>query len=251
MPDLTPRQAVEVFHLVFLAHLSRKLDKKLFALKGGCNLRFFHKSVRYSEDMDLDVETVGVDTLRKNVRALLESTPLRLVLEPRGLAVTGVSEPKQTATTQRWKLGLRVPGESAPVRTKIEFSRRGLGAGKVFGPVDPELVRRYGLGPTLLPHYDADAALAQKIGALAGRAETQARDVFDLNLLLDAGASLTGRRPRGLREARERALDLTFADFKGQVWAFLDPGHQELYATKRSWEEMVLRVVTALGGEAA
>lgn len=47
---LTARQAVEFFHLVFLrALVSRGEDKALFALKGGCNLRFFFGSVRYSE----------------------------------------------------------------------------------------------------------------------------------------------------------------------------------------------------------
>jgi hypothetical protein len=25
------------------------VDKALFALKGGCNLRFYHRSIRYSE----------------------------------------------------------------------------------------------------------------------------------------------------------------------------------------------------------
>ena len=29
------------------------VDKSLFALKGGCNLRFFLKSIRYSENIDL------------------------------------------------------------------------------------------------------------------------------------------------------------------------------------------------------
>jgi hypothetical protein len=44
------RQHVEFFHLVFLrALVARGEDKGLFALKGGSNLRFFFRSVRYSE----------------------------------------------------------------------------------------------------------------------------------------------------------------------------------------------------------
>ncbi len=51
-------QYTEQFHLLFLSLLGRKIDKRFYALKGGCNLRFFLESFRYSEDMDLDVETV-------------------------------------------------------------------------------------------------------------------------------------------------------------------------------------------------
>lgn len=53
---LTARQAVEVFHLIFLRALVAKgEDKSLIALKGGCNLRFYFGSIRYSEDIDFDV----------------------------------------------------------------------------------------------------------------------------------------------------------------------------------------------------
>ena len=42
------RQAIEIFHLLFMAQLGRRVDKSLFALKGGCNLRFFLRSIRHS-----------------------------------------------------------------------------------------------------------------------------------------------------------------------------------------------------------
>ena len=74
MNGMTDRQSVEVFHLLFLAQLGQKLDKKRFALKGGCNLRFFLRSPRYSEDMDLDVQVEPVDTLREKVGGILRST---------------------------------------------------------------------------------------------------------------------------------------------------------------------------------
>jgi len=40
------KQVVEQFHLVFLTLLGRALDKRLYAIKGGCNLRFYFKSFR-------------------------------------------------------------------------------------------------------------------------------------------------------------------------------------------------------------
>ena len=64
-------QAVERFHLVFLAQLGTRMDKKLYALKGGCNLRFFWKSIRYSKDIDFDVHTIAKETLRNNIRKIL------------------------------------------------------------------------------------------------------------------------------------------------------------------------------------
>jgi hypothetical protein len=44
--------------------------------------------------------------------------------------------------------------------------------------------RQHALTPFLATHYESSAAIAQKIEALAARAEPQARAVFDLNLLL-------------------------------------------------------------------
>ena len=73
----TDRQAIEIFHLLFLRSFSARVDKALFALKGGCNLRFYHRSVRYSEDMDLDIRTMAVGTLRSNVEAVVCTSSTR------------------------------------------------------------------------------------------------------------------------------------------------------------------------------
>lgn len=35
---------VELFHLLFLDVFGRKVDKRFYAVKGGCNLRFFLKA---------------------------------------------------------------------------------------------------------------------------------------------------------------------------------------------------------------
>jgi hypothetical protein len=45
---LHPIAWVEQFHLLFLDQLGRKLDKRNYALKGGCNLRFYLRSIRYA-----------------------------------------------------------------------------------------------------------------------------------------------------------------------------------------------------------
>src|SRR5438034_6483313 len=103
-PDLLHIQAVEQFHLLFLVQLGARIDKKLYSLKGGCNLRFFWKSIRYSQDIDFDVHTIDRETLRKNVNRILKDTGFRRILTPHKIEILQFSEPKQTDTTQRWKV---------------------------------------------------------------------------------------------------------------------------------------------------
>ncbi len=251
MDTWQPAQSIEQFHLLFLSQISRRVDKRALVVKGGCNLRFFLKSIRYSEDMDLDVGDLDTRLLRDRVREVLASRPFRQILEARGIEVEHVTEHKQTDTTQRWKLGLRAPGTAVPLPTKIEFSRRGLDEGIAFGSVDPGVARTYQLPPLMLSHYGAAAAMRQKVGALAGRRETQARDVFDVHHLLASGtgaAGLEGFDTRILVRASANALSVDFRMFKSQVLAYLFPEDQERFDSSSVWDSMVLEVVEALGG---
>ena len=243
-------QAVEQFHLLLLLQLSRRVDKRSIVLKGGCNLRFFLHSIRCSEDMDLDVGNVDTLRLRERVREILASRPFSQILEARGIQVEHLTEHKQTGTTQRWKLGLRVAGSPVPLPTKVEFSRRGVDEGVVFGSVDPDVARQYALPPLMLSHYDAVAALRQKVGALAGRPQTQARDVFDVHHLLATGATvgaLAALEDRVLARARANALSVDFGMFKSQVLSYLPPEDQARFDSPWVWDAMVLEVVGALG----
>lgn len=243
------RQYVELFHLLFLDQIGRKLDKRFYALKGGANLRFFLHSIRYSEDMDIDVESVSQHKLRDVVNSIFTSKPFRQILELRGIKIERISEPKQTETTQRWKIGLITESSEAEIPTKIEFSRRGMDGMTVFEPVDTNLIREYQLGVLLVSHYDAKTAYEQKVKALITRNITQARDIFDLHLLLGAGvdASISDIEIRKkLKQAQANAMVIDFNVFKSQVLSFLGHDHREQYDSKDVWEDMVLRVVEAL-----
>jgi hypothetical protein len=149
----SPREAVEIFHLLFLQAFGLRVDKALYALKGGGNLRFFH------------------------------------------------------------------------------------------------LIQRYRLYPIRVQHYTTEAAFRQKISALASRKQTQARDVFDLKLLLDAGE---GRKPvpagtsKSLPGAMENAVGVGYDQFVSQVWAYLAPEDQEDYRDRKIWEALQEEVVNAL-----
>ncbi len=252
MAVLGPPAFIERFHLLFLAQLGARLDKQLYALKGGCNLRFFFKSIRYSEDLDFDVRTIARETLRRNVNQVLSSLAFARILRSASLAITTFSQPKQTDVTQRWKVQLRPGGASVDLPTRIEFSRRGVGKGVAFEPVDGAVLATHHLSPILVSHYGLEAAFAQKIGALLGRRETQARDVFDLYLLAERGARgamvSEAARQQSAR-AGESVAGLGFEDFTGQVVAYLEPGYQSYYGTPGAWRSLqtgVLRWIEKL-----
>jgi predicted nucleotidyltransferase component of viral defense system len=243
------REAIEIFHLLFLRSFGARVDKTLFALKGGCNLRFFLKSIRYSEDMDLDIRTMAVGTLRNNVDRLFEAQSFVQSLRAQGIEIARTSLPKQTETTQRWKLTLRIVESAAEVPTKIEFSRRGLDGEKAVEPVDPGIIRAYRLYPVIVQHYSVHTAFAQKISALALREQVQSRDVFDLKQLLDAGGAeqpLPATIAANLPLAIDHALTINYDAFAGQVLAFLEPEYQEHYRNRKVWAELQRQVVAAL-----
>ena len=249
MKKISVTASIEFFHLLLLAFLGKKLDKSSYALKGGCNLRFFFASPRYSEDMDIDVQKVSVHSLQTIVGAILQSTPFRHALLVQGVAIEHITEHKQSDTTQRWKLGLQVSGLERPVPTKVEFSRRGFSGDTVLEGVNPSLVQKYGLPPVMTPHYTAETALLQKILALAGRSVTQARDIFDLHLLQSRERMqkvLTQVDAVSLEAARHNALTLSFDHFKGQVLSYLEPEDQALYDSPEAWESIQLRVLEML-----
>ncbi len=239
MPEQRDAQVIEFFHLVFLQVLQVRLDQESYVLKGGANLRYFFESVRYSEDIDLDAAGIESWELEEKLDGLLGSQPLAVLLRSGGLAVGGFTKPKQTETTQRWKVSLAVSGRAEPVRTKIEFSRRNGDGRHLLESVPGRVVAPYALRSPSLRHYKAEAAIEQKVEALAGRSETQARDVFDLDLLLRRQPDAAEPVSAALRErAAERALELPFAAFRDQVVPFLDPEVDELYADPASWEQI-------------
>ena len=248
----TELQRVELFHLSVLRQLCSGPDKAHIALKGGCNLRFFFGSVRYSEDLDLEVDPkLESHVVRDKFNRLLAGPALAAALGSAGMQVERVSAPKQTDTTQRWKVGLTVRGQPGTgLHTKVEFSRRPTGEEAVLESVSSDVLSVHQLLPLLVRHYPLDGALRQKVGALVGRSTVQARDVFDLAVLFSrAGERATAAlRPlaASIPKAIERAMDVSFADFQGQVIAFLDPAHSPMYASRDAWNALQTQVVEAL-----
>jgi predicted nucleotidyltransferase component of viral defense system len=245
------RELREIFHFCFLERLLKVADANLFVLKGGVNLRFFFHSPRYSEDMDLDVLAGNVATLKKNGYKVLDDAAFRRTLRTYGIADIHVNDPdkaKHTQTTQRFRVQLiTVGGEKLP--SKVEFSRRETESAiheNALEQIDPEVARRYQRLAYRCQHYTGEAAAVQKVLALAGRAVTQARDVFDIEILQRGGyiqkdklRTAVGKQKCAIALTNLESLD--FDDFSGQVLEFLDDEHRREFDNRGTWKSMVDR----------
>lgn len=253
---LNPLQMREVFHLVFLRALVRSVPLSAFALKGGTNLRFFFGSIRYSEDVDIDVSGLAVHVLREKVMKVLESAGLADTLRTfgvGGLRLPDMARAKQTETVQRFKIGL-LTSAGEDLATKIEFSRRGLDEGIRAEPISAEVLAAYHMPPVIIPHYVACSAARQKIRALFSRAQPQARDIFDLYLLSSQPDVLSadlarGFAPQEIREGRDRIYSLDYENYRDTVVSFLGPRDKAAYDSAQVWDEIRLRAVAMFEGK--
>lgn len=238
----------EVFHFFFLERLLKISDPKFYILKGGVNFRFFFQSPRYSEDMDLDVIGGSVETLKKNGYKIIEDASFLRSLKVFGISnilVNDKSKAKQTETTQRFKLRLvNEAGEEFP--TKVEFSRREMAPTEKYllETINPRIARQFKKLSFPCYHYHPESAVSQKVRALAGRTETQARDVFDLYLLYLGGSFDRVTIHQTITpEEREKAMlslcGLDFDNYSGQVVEYLEEEARIQYASRTSWELML------------
>jgi len=243
---LSDTQLREVFHFCFLERLLKISSPGMYVLKGGVNLRFFFNSPRYSEDMDLDVLAGSVGTLKKNGYKILQDGSFIRSLRTYGIEGIEINDPekaKHTATTQRFRVGL-INAAGLRVPSKVEFSRR---SGKTDHPemdmILPEIARQYNRLSYRCQHYPGEGAVVQKIRALAGRSETQARDVFDLGILYAGGYANSVKSNKTLtkkirQQATQALLSLSFAAYSGQVVEFLDKENRAMYESASAWEQL-------------
>lgn len=245
-PIYTPLQIREVFHLEFLRWFGRKLEAAHYVLKGGVNLRLFFKSIRYSEDMDIDLTGVRVDKVKKTVMEILAGRGFTDSLRSFGIeriVAPDLAKAKQTETTQRFKVHLLTAG-GEDLFTKIEFSRRRMKGTIVVESVSSETLRAYKMAPLLVPHYDAASAVAQKIQALAQRTVLQARDIFDL-FLLSAHYEKSEQEPQVskgvLQTAHGNIFLVEFPRFRDTVVAYLHREDQKSFSSPVAWDEIKLK----------
>ena len=248
----TDRQRREIFHFLFLEKLLKTSDSRLFVLKGGVNLRFFFKSPRYSEDMDLDVLGGSVATLRKNGYRILEDRAFQRSLQTYGITRLETNDParaKHTETTQRFRLRL-ITATGMALPTKVEFSRRRSDDPHRLELIDPAVAEPFRRLSFNCQHYTADSAFRQKVLALANRSQVQARDAFDIDILRRGGRitpALTENIPAGdVERARMNLLSLDYLAYEGQVLDYLDPELAPEYRGEDAWNQLIERVLALL-----
>ena len=248
--NLSILQRIELFHLIFLRALVRKIPVSCFSVKGGCNLRFFFGSERYSEDIDIDISGVAVHALKNQVMSIFKSGGT--IDTARSLGIDQVRPPdltqdEQTETVQRFKVHL-ITSAGEDLATKIEFSRRGLDTPIRAEPILPTVLASYRMAPLIVPHYTTVAAIRQKLQALITRRQPEARDVFDLYVLSSQTEAQDLRMSRylsvdDLHQASERVDTIEYEQYRDTVVGFLPPDEQERYDESLMWDQIRLVVI--------
>jgi hypothetical protein len=247
MPTQSGPHLVELLHLAFLQVLPSHLPLADYVVKGGANLRLFFDSRRRSQSIDFDFVGRSFWSVERKIDAALQSRAYTDLLRVANLQMLELTKPKQTDTTRRWKFVVTSGG--AHLNSKIEFSARRPDPEYTLDTARADIGRDVGLRAVRCNHYAAPAAIRQKIRALAGRKQTEPRDVFDLDLLLAKfpNALLQGNiEPAVATKAANAAFDIEFDAYRDLVVEFLEEEFVEIYDRPEVWEEMVTRVASFL-----
>jgi len=186
-------------------------------LKGGGALRFVFGSPRKSEDLDYDV----------GPELPLGKVSERMTRILKGLGVD-FSAPKQTQTTQRWKIKL-LPG----IPFKVEFSRR-----RRLSPTEAR-VTTVDFSPWNLHesgfvfHYPLEVLFKHKLNALLSSTRMASRDVFDLHFIagLAARTGVTLKLPDNTTAGSvlDRILEFPEHQMREELLSLLPPEIREAF----------------------
>lgn len=212
------------------------------ALKGGFAMRVLAGSVRYTKDLDLEsCGSVPLKVIQSCIRKAvgdIKSTGF--------ISDLTVSEPKQTETTQRWKIGGRVGDQD--VRLTVEVSRRNQEHQAQVQQVEHDA--GYGLGTALISCISLPSIAASKVDCLMNPNREAPRDIYDLYLLIkmdirpspEAIANYGVDRLAAMRDALWAKLDkMDFEAAKQSLLGFLPPSASQAL-TAEVWDEMRLVV---------
>jgi Nucleotidyl transferase AbiEii toxin, Type IV TA system len=252
----SPLALREGFHVVLPKALAGRLPGRDWILKGGSNLRLYFGSIRFSEDIDLDVGKDVAGAMQRAIPVVLADADVQRRLHALGIlqaSLVGGRSNKATDTTLRYKIELVGRGGiRLPTKIDVSYRDRCKGDTHAISPANESAVRAYlrpDDPPLLLPSYARPAAMRQKINALATRTHVQARDVFDLFVLgngttrgVDFGFLNHWLDDATLRNARSRALEISFAEYSDTVLAYLDPVQREQLQDEAHWIERQLFV---------
>jgi len=186
MTTATDLQTLELLEAKALQHIfSRSLGHRI-ALKGGLALRATHGSPRMTDDIDLNaVQSMSDTALDKTIgKALASATAelqsLGLIHEPT------VNVAKQTDTTWRWKVNAELE-RGGHLHMQVEVSRRAAELGTPISRTTRPITHGHVHVPsTMIDVYPPDQLATAKLVALLARDRNKPRDLYDLQILINA-----------------------------------------------------------------
>jgi hypothetical protein len=235
--------ALELTQVRVLSAIFNKVVNREILLKGGFAMRVAANSARPTKDIDLQANGASMERVQGLVRSAINELTKSNILDD-----VKISEPKQTETTQRWKIGGRIKGGETPVHLTIEVSRRGL------IPADMTRAIRFerqgtGVPPAIIECYSPKAIAAAKFDALASPMREAPRDVFDLDVLISmrveppvhifANKYTEQELLEKLQIVSDKLDKMDFETVKSQLLPHLPPGMKKNFGASE-WETMRL-----------
>lgn len=180
--DLDSQLVREALQARLLVELMGNAMHKELVLKGGLAMRAVHGSKRHTKDIDLDADDA-------HPRARIHGIVVRSIQDALGAGLIDdakVTEPKQTDTTMRWKIGGTVPGSDTPINLTVEVSRRPmLHPDHVIAvPLTDDFAP--GAGGATVRVLDSQAIAVTKVIAMTEPRRVAPRDMYDLFVLIQA-----------------------------------------------------------------
>jgi predicted nucleotidyltransferase component of viral defense system len=228
---------------------SRSVDREI-VLKGGFAMRALFGSARRTKDIDLqqDARKHSLPHLQAIMRSAIKAT-----LASGMLTQVTISEPKQTETVARWKVGGKTHAGSI-VHLTIEVSRRPLPSDHL---VDVPMRASHFSGmsradeTTMVSSYSPEAMAASKTIALLSHHRLAPRDLWDLDILISMNVTPPAEMIAHLQNAESRSL--LFDKMEMMTWDLLQseviptlPRSAAKAMTEERFEDMKIRVALAI-----
>lgn len=230
-----------------LGAIFSKAVKNEIVLKGGFAMRVLTGSARYTKDIDLAASpslppSVVQGFIRKAMTDIKNTGLIQNLI---------VTEPKQTDTTQKWKIGGVV--NSQEVHFTIELSRRNEMSSEFLETV-PYKGTSLGKSAVPLTCINLTKMVEAKFDCVKNPIREAPRDIYDLYLLISMNVKPTMEAIRAygedvLTEMRNYIWDkldkMDYAVAKEKLLTFMPPA-AAIQVTEATWEEMRLKVGAAI-----
>lgn len=223
--------SVDKAQIAFLREIQREAGGRLI-LKGGMAMRAVVGSMRLTCDIDFDRDP---KMAQMSTKGRLVSS-LKAAATASGIKAVAAEITKDTLTTVRARLTGRTAGSNKELRFEVEVSGRQAQLKREYiHLVDVAPPGAYRMAPFAVASYNVHMLAAMKIAAAMSDTRNVPRDVYDLHLLIAAGADpvelLSGQESVRLEAVRSNVLEklslITFDMAKIELLPYLPASSRE------------------------